>query len=75
MRIPRRQFDGQSLNWKEGRKMKGKEPIKPHITHVMADGRVLDSIEGYVIPCSGHTAVVYRILADCVKRQLNSEKK
>lgn len=56
-------------------KMKGKEPIKPHITHVMADGRVLDSIEGYVIPCSGHTAVVYRILADCVNRQLNSEKK
>ncbi len=55
--------------------MKGKELIKPHITHVMADGRVLDSIEGYVIPCSGHTAVVYRILADCVNRQLNSEKK
>ena len=52
--------------------MKGKEPVKPHITHVMADGRVLDSIEGYVIPCSGHTAVVYRILADCLKR--NSEE-
>lgn len=58
-----------------GAGMKSKEPIKPHITHVMADGRVLDSIEGYVIPCSGHTAVVYRILADCVNRQLNSEKK
>lgn len=53
---------------------KKNEPVKPHITHVMADGKVLDSIEGYVIPCSGHTAVVYRILADCVRREIADKK-
>lgn len=34
------------------------------IKHVLADGRVVDSIEGFVVPCTGATEVVYRIVTD-----------
>ncbi|MBP1925841.1 hypothetical protein J2Z76_001702 [Sedimentibacter acidaminivorans] len=43
------------------KKKKEKEPIK--ITHVMADGSVRDSIEGYVIPGNDKFKVIYQILA------------
>ena len=33
------------------------------ITHTMADGTVLDSVEGYEIPYNDTTAVVYNLLA------------
>ena len=34
------------------------------IIHVMADGRVLDSIVGYVVPVNNRTIAAYRLLAN-----------
>lgn len=34
------------------------------VKHVLADGRELDSIEGFVIPHTGATAAAYRIVAE-----------
>ena len=34
------------------------------VRHILADGREVDSIEGMVVPTTGPTAVVYRIVAD-----------
>ena len=33
------------------------------IKHVLADGRILDSIEGFRLPYTDTTAVAYRLLA------------
>lgn len=41
------------------------------VKHFLADGRMVDSIEGYVVPCTGPTAVVYSILYDFAKRKAN----
>ena len=46
-----------------------KPVIKPKITHIMADGSVRDSIEGYVIPYNQQTAIVYELLAKYSKPQ------
>lgn len=43
------------------KKKKEKEPIK--IVHIMKDGTVRDSIEGYVIPVNNDTKVLYNMLA------------
>lgn len=40
-----------------------KPPVEHKITHIMADGSVRDSIEGYVVPYNEHTAIVYELLA------------
>ena len=34
------------------------------ITHILSDGREVDSIEGFVIPPTGATEAVYRIIAE-----------
>ncbi len=39
------------------------------VKHVLADGRRLDSIEGFVLPNSGATAAVYRIAEELVLKQ------
>nr|WP_319487614.1 hypothetical protein [uncultured Caproiciproducens sp.] len=40
-----------------------KPELKPRITHIMADGSVRDSVEGYVVPYNNYTAVCYQMLA------------
>lgn len=37
------------------------------ITHIMADGTIRDSIEGYVIPYNENTAHIYRRHADYIR--------
>jgi hypothetical protein len=44
-------------------KTEPKPVFKPTITHVMADGSVRDSIEGYVVPYNKYTAICYQMLA------------
>lgn len=34
------------------------------VIHILADGREVESIEGMIIPNTGATAAVYRIIAD-----------
>lgn len=34
------------------------------VIHVMADGRILDSIAGYVVPVNNRTIAAYRLLAN-----------
>lgn len=34
------------------------------IRHILADGREVESVEGFVIPRTGPTEAVYRIAAD-----------
>lgn len=34
------------------------------IKHIMADGREVDSVEGFIIPTTGAAAAVYKIVAD-----------
>ena len=41
------------------------------IRHILADGREVDSIEGHVVPTSGSTASVYKLILDISKRQVN----
>lgn len=38
------------------------------VRHILADGREVDSIEGFVIPPTGQTAVVYRIAAEYIRK-------
>lgn len=51
------------------------------VKHHLADGRTVDSIEGYVIPTTGPVAAVYHIVAECqrnhskMKRQNKERKK
>ena len=47
--------------------------VKVH--HILADGREVDSIEGYVIPNSGETAAVYRLVADLILNKRNTKLK
>lgn len=42
------------------------------IRHILADGREVESIEGFVIPITGATAAVYNMVADFAKK--NQEK-
>lgn len=37
------------------------------IRHILADGREVQSIEGLVVPNTGATAAVYRIIAEFAK--------
>ena len=39
------------------------------IRHILADGREVESIEGMVIPTTGPTAAVYRIVSDYAKNR------
>lgn len=38
------------------------------IKHVLADGTVLESVEGRVIPPTGKTEAVYRLLAESLAK-------
>ena len=44
------------------------------IRHVLADGREVESVEGLVIPTTGATAAVYKIVADVVMNRLEATK-
>ncbi|NLJ31122.1 MAG: hypothetical protein GX424_05935 [Clostridiales bacterium] len=46
--------------------------FKGKITHVMADGTVRDSIEGYVVPYNQQTAICYELIAKYAKRREES---
>lgn len=37
------------------------------VRHVLADGREVDSIEGFVIPTTGPTAAIYHMAAEFYK--------
>ena len=37
------------------------------VKHVLSDGREVESVEGILIPPSGPTAAVYRIIAEFAK--------
>lgn len=37
------------------------------IKHILSDGRVLDSIEGFCLPYTSATATVYRLLAEILE--------
>lgn len=45
------------------------------IKHVLADGRKIDSIDGFVIPETGPTAAVYRIAADFARKHQQTAPK
>ena len=45
------------------------------IRHILADGREVESIEGFVIPPTGPTAAVYRIVEQFAGRQQAEEYK
>lgn len=45
------------------------------IKHILADGTKLDSIEGIIIPASGDTEAVYRILDGFAKRRAQATNK
>lgn len=40
------------------------------VKHVLADGRRLDSVEGFVIPNTGQASAVYQIAAQITDRRL-----
>ena len=42
------------------------------IIHILSDGREVESIEGYVIPTTGPTEAVYKILADHARKRPGS---
>lgn len=37
------------------------------IKHILADGRQLDTLEGYTLPYNGTTEAAYRLLAEFLK--------
>ena len=44
------------------------------IRHFLSDGREVDSIEGFVIANAGHTAAVYRIVLNHMKKCADKER-
>lgn len=44
------------------------------IKHVLADGRILNHIEGYQVPYTETTEVAYRLLAEFAKRAADKKK-
>ncbi len=47
--------------------MAASENVKVH--HILADGRKVDSIDGYVVPNGGETAAVYQLIADLIQKK------
>lgn len=45
------------------------------IRHILADGREVESVEGFVIPTTGSTAAVYRIAAEFEKNHPKTTQK
>ncbi|MEM1483903.1 hypothetical protein V6615_03370 [Oscillospiraceae bacterium PP1C4] len=41
------------------------------ITHVMADGTIRDSVEGYEVPINEYTKVAYHMIANAVLKDIN----
>ncbi len=48
--------------------MKEERKSIPKIRHFLADGRVLESIEGYIVPNTGATATTYYLIAEFIKK-------
>lgn len=38
------------------------------VRNILADGREVDDIDGYVVPNSGETAAIYNFMADFVRK-------
>ncbi len=47
----------------------GADVLNARVRHVLADGRTVDDITGFVVPNSGTTAAVYRIAEELVLKQ------
>lgn len=45
------------------------------VRHILADGREVKSIEGFVVPASGPTAAVYRIVSEFTKSHVIKKNK
>jgi len=45
----------------------------PRITHIMADGSVRDSIEGYEVPVNDQTKGAYMLLAKWIREDCEKE--
>ncbi len=45
------------------------------VIHVLADGKVVDSIQGRVVPTTGPTEIVYKIVMDALKEQRIQENR
>lgn len=43
------------------------------VKHVLADGTELASIEGFVIPATGKTEAVYRLIAEFIRNRNKQE--
>lgn len=54
--------------------MKEKKKLVPRITHVMADGTIRDSIEGYEVPVNDQTKGAYMILAKWMREACDRDK-
>lgn len=48
--------------------------IKNPVKHVLADGRELEDIEGFVIPMTGQAAAVYRIVPEIYRRIVKDDE-
>jgi hypothetical protein len=53
--------------------MKKDKYIQPKIKHILRDGTVLDSMEGFILPVTNETMAYYQIRADQLKRQLQGK--
>lgn len=45
------------------------------IRHILSDGREVESVEGLVIPTTGPTAAVYKIITDYVNKRAETSPK
>lgn len=50
------------------------EPTKIKITHTMANGTILDSIEGYEIPYTQDTKIIYNMIAEWIIKKTKREE-
>lgn len=43
------------------------------VRHILADGTMLDSIEGHVVPATGETEITYKFLAEYFMKYYQNE--
>lgn len=55
-------------------KKKSELEWEPKITHIMADGTVRDSVEGYEVPFNDQTEVAYRLLVKWIEESCRSDE-
>lgn len=53
---------------------KEKKKKVPKITHIMANGSIQDSIEGYEVPVNDNTKIAYMLLAKWIKGSYERRK-